>query len=221
MSGASPMSASPLRALHDGLRRLRRGRPVVVVSGLPRSGTSMLMNMLAAGGLELLSDGARAADEDNPRGYFELERVMELAEDRDRSWLRAARGKGVKIISHLLKHLPRENDYRVILVERALPEVIASQNRMLSNRGEQNPVDDLATADLYAKHLLAVRGWLSLQANCRRLNIQYRAAVDEPRKVAAELAEFVGAGLDATRMAAAVDAALYRNRADGSAAEKS
>lgn len=176
------------------------------------------MNMLAAGGLDLLSDGARVADEDNPRGYFELERVMALADDRDHSWLRAARGKGVKIISHLLKHLLRENDYRVILVERALPEVIASQNRMLSNRGEHNPIDDQATADLYAKHLLAVRGWLSLQANCRLLNVRYRAAVDEPQRVAAELAAFVGAGLDAARMAAAVDAALYRNRADGSAA---
>ena len=212
------MSESPLRAWNDWLRRLRRGAPVVVVSGLPRSGTSMLMNMLAAGGLELLSDGARAADEDNPHGYFELERVMALADEPDRSWLHAARGKGVKIISHLLKHLPRENDYRVILVERALPEVIASQNRMLSNRGEHNPLDDQASADLYAKHLLAVRGWLRLQANCRLLNVQYRAAVDEPQKVAAELAEFVGAGLDQARMAAAVDARLYRNRIDGSAA---
>ena len=115
------MSESPLRAWNDWLRRLRRGAPVVVVSGLPRSGTSMLMNMLAAGGLELLSDGARAADEDNPHGYFELERVMALADEPDPSWLHAARGKGVKIISHLLKHLPRENDYRVILVERDLP----------------------------------------------------------------------------------------------------
>lgn len=208
-------------AMRDAWRRLRRGAPVVVVSGLPRSGTSMVMNMLAAGGLELLSDGARAADQDNPRGYFELERVMALAEDRDRSWLRAARGKGVKIISHLLKHLPRENDYRVILVERALPEVIASQNRMLSNRGEHNPVDDQATADLYAKHLVSIRGWLSLQANCRLLNIQYRAAVEEPHTVAVALADFVGSGLDAARMAAAVDATLYRNRAEQHAATPS
>lgn len=210
-----------MATLSDVLRRWRRGAPVVVVSGLPRSGTSMVMNMLAAGGLELLSDGARVADDDNPRGYFELERVMALAEEQDRGWLRAARGKGVKIISHLLKYLPRDNDYRVILVERALPEVIASQNRMLSHRGEHNPVDDAATADLYAKHLLAVRGWLSLQANCRLLNVNYRAAVDAPHAVAAELADFVGTGLDAARMAAAVDAALYRNRADVSAAEKS
>lgn len=205
--------------LSDALRRMRRGAPVVVVSGLPRSGTSMVMNMLAAGGLELLSDGARSADEDNPRGYFELERVMALAEERDRSWLRAARGKGVKIISHLLKHLPRDNDYRVILVERALPEVIASQNRMLSNRGEHNPVDDLQTADLYAKHLLAVRGWLSLQANCRLLNLQYRAAVEEPHKVATELAAFVGAGLDVARMVSAVDVTLYRNRSSSDPAQ--
>lgn len=210
-----------MRVLTDALRRLRRGAPVVIVSGLPRSGTSMVMNMLAAGGLELLSDGARAADQDNPRGYFELERVMALAEERDRGWLRAARGKGVKIISHLLKFLPRENDYRVILVGRPLSEVIASQNRMLSNRGEHNPVDDEATADLYAKHLLSVRAWLRVQSNCQLLNVQYRAAVEEPHKVAAALADFVGAGLDASRMAAAVDAALYRNRAGATSADQS
>ena len=201
------------------VRRLWRGAPVVVVSGLPRSGTSMLMNMLAAGGLEVMSDGARAADDDNPRGYFEMERVTALAEEQDRSWLRASRGRAVKVISHLLKYLPAENDYRIVLVERALPEVIASQNRMLSNRGEHNPVDDAATADLYRKHLVAVRGWARRQRHCRLLEVKYSEAVAQPRAVAQAIADFLGGGLDVAAMAAAVDASLYRNRAAGAPPE--
>ncbi|MGE0384303.1 MAG: sulfotransferase family protein [Gammaproteobacteria bacterium] len=195
-----------------GVRRLWRGAPVIVVSGLPRSGTSMVMSMLGAGGLPLIDDGARAADDDNPRGYFEHERVMSLAQHADRAWLRQARGKGIKIISHLLKHLPAENDYRIVLVERALPEVVASQNRMLANRGEPNPLSDAATADAYARHLIAVRAWALAQRNCRLMALQYRQAVACPREAAARLNGFVGGGLDVERMAAAVDAALYRNR---------
>lgn len=205
----------------DALRRLWRGAPVVVISGLPRSGTSMLMNMVSAGGLEVLSDGARVADEDNPRGYFEMERVTALAEEQDRSWLHASRGKAVKIISHLLKYLPAENDYRIVLVDRDLSEVIASQNRMLKNRNEENPVDDAATADLYRKHLVIVRAWLRRQRNCRLLEVRYSDAVAQPLVVAEAIAAFLGGKLDVTRMAAAVDASLYRNRADARTAEKS
>lgn len=210
-----------MRALSDALRRMWRGAPVVVVSGLPRSGTSMLMNMLSAGGMTAMSDGARGADEDNPRGYFEMERVAALAEEQDRAWLRAARGKAVKIISHLLKYLPADNDYRIVLIERALPEVIASQNRMLKNRHQENPVGDVATAELYRKHLVAVRVWARRQRNCRLLEVRYADAVAQPLAVAGTIAAFVGGGLDVARMAAAVDASLYRNRADLDAAVKS
>ena len=124
------------------LRRWRYGEDVIVVSGVPRSGTSMMMRMLDAAGVPVLVDGVRQADEDNPRGYFELERVTHLEQDDDKSWVRDARGKALKVISQLLQELPPENFYRVIFLQRDLDEVLASQNRMLERRGEPNPLDD-------------------------------------------------------------------------------
>lgn len=112
-------------------QRLRYGEPVVIVSGLPRSGTSMLMAMLEAGGLPLLTDEQRQADPDNPRGYFEMESVKSLGEQQDKTWVRNARGKGLKVISYLLKELPDDNAYRVLFARRDLAEVIRSQNVML------------------------------------------------------------------------------------------
>ena len=109
--------------------------PIVVVSGLPRSGTSMMMQMLEAGGMEVMTDGLRAADEDNLKGYFEYETVKAL--HTDRNWLPEARGKAVKIISELLKYLPETQTYRIIFLRRALEEVLASQDRMLVRRGVQ------------------------------------------------------------------------------------
>ena len=136
------------------LSRLRYGTPVVIVSGLPRSGTSMVMKMLAAGGLPVLSDHQRRADEDNPQGYFEHELVKQLPDAADKSWVREARGKALKVISHLIKELPDDNSYRIIFVRRDLQEVIASQNIMLSRRGQPNPVADAEAAELYRKHLI-------------------------------------------------------------------
>ena len=115
-------------------QRLRYGEPVVVVSGLPRSGTSMLMAMLEAGGLPLLTDAKRHADPDNPRGYFEMESVKSLGEQQDKAWVRNARGKGLKVISYLLKELPDDNAYRVLFARRDLAEVIRSQNVMLERQ---------------------------------------------------------------------------------------
>src|ERR1700704_756589 len=117
-------------------RRLRYGLPIVVVSGLPRSGTSMAMKMLQAGGLPLLTDDARPADDSNPDGYFEFELVKQLDKSGDLAWLRNARGKGVKVISWLVTWLPESYDYRVIFMQRDLEEVVASQNAMLLQRGE-------------------------------------------------------------------------------------
>src|ERR1700682_4057584 len=112
-------------------RRLRFGPPVVVISGLPRSGTSMVMKMLESGGLEVMTDGLRVADASNPNGYYEVERVKRLNSDDDRSWLAQSRGKAIKIISFLLTYLPDSNDYHVIFMHRSLDEVIKSQNAML------------------------------------------------------------------------------------------
>src|SRR3954453_23767362 len=129
-----------MSALARFLRRLRYGRPIVVVSGLPRSGTSMMMQMLRAGGLELVTDAVRIADDSNPKGYFELEAVKDLDKGAPAPWLADARGKAVKIVSSLIPYLPETSQYQVLFMTRNLDEVIASQNRMLAERG--SPQDE-------------------------------------------------------------------------------
>ena len=121
-------------SIASALRRLRYGKPIVIVSGLPRSGTSMAMKMLAAGGMPLLTDGVRGADESNPKGYYEFEPVKDLHKQADMAWLRDARGKAVKIVSFLLTFLPETNEYKVIFMQRDLREVIASERTMLQKR---------------------------------------------------------------------------------------
>jgi hypothetical protein len=194
------------------VRRLRRGAPIVVVSGLPRSGTSMAMRMLAAGGMPVVMDGIRAADEDNPNGYFEVERVKELARDPDKAWLHEARGKAIKIISYLLESLPESNAYRVLFLNRDLHEVLASQARMLERRGEASDTSDARMLGVYEKHLEQVRRMLRTRDGFAVCDLDYRQVIADPSRNAARIAEFVGRPLDTAAMAAAVDAALYRNR---------
>ncbi len=194
-------------------RRLRFGRPIVVVSGLPRSGTSMAMRMLEAGGCATVADGVRTADDDNPRGYFEDERVKDLAGMEDRRWLRAARGRAIKVISQLLKELPADNNYRVVFMRRHLDEVLASQRKMLERRGETSDTDDARMLELYRDHLEKVEIMLRLKAQFEVIYLDYRSVVESPRDEAARLARFLGGGLDVERMVSAVEAQLYRNRA--------
>ena len=194
------------------VRRLRFGRPIVVVSGLPRSGTSMLMRMLAAGGLPVVTDGERAADEDNPLGYFEVERVKELGSGDDSRWLAEARGKAVKVISFLLSKLPAGHDYRVVFLQRSLPEVLASQKKMLARRGEASSTSDERMAELFEEHLREVRALLRDDARFEALDVAYADVIADPAGEARRIARFLAAGLDVERMTAAVDPALYRNR---------
>ena len=203
-----------LGAIRRLLRRRAGGPPIVVVSGLPRSGTSMLMRMLSAGGLELVVDGIRTADDDNPNGYFELERVKDLDKPGDTSWLADVRGKGVKVISALLPHLPADYDYKVVFLRRSLPEVLASQRKMLERRGEA--VDAVSDDDMtahFTAHLRRIEAQLASRRHCDVLYVDHRRAVTEPAAVAAEVGSFVGGDLDVAAMASAVDARLYRNRA--------
>lgn len=172
----------------------------------------MLMNMLAAGGLPLMADGVRAPDDDNPKGYFELERVRNLENERDKSWVREARGKALKVISHLLKELPDGNIYRVILLHRDLREVVASQNLMLECRGELNPVDDDEAIELYEKHLANVKVLADRKPNFELLEVSYEEVLQNPPARAELINAFLGGGLDPARMAAVVDCRLYRNR---------
>lgn len=199
----------PLRA---AWRRLRHGQPVIVVSGLPRSGTSMAMKMLEAGGVPVVADHLRTADEDNPKGYFEDERVKDLGAMADKSWLRDARGKAIKIISYLLKDLPRDNNYKVVFLRRRLHEVLASQAKMLERRGEANEVADEQMLEIYESHLWRVDYLFKHAPHLERLDLQYHEVVADPRQAAERIAAFLGGGLDVDKMVAAVDSSLYRNR---------
>jgi hypothetical protein len=199
--------------LHDLFRRLKYGRPVVIVSGLPRSGTSMAMKMLEAGGMELVVDNVRTADVDNPKGYYEDERVKDLAEMEDMSWLRAARGKVIKVVSSLLNYLPAENTYKVIFMRRNLHEVLASQAKMLERRGEDSQTGDEELLAMYESHLEKVQFQLRFRPHFEALYLNYADVVGDPLSQAQLMAAFVGGGLDVAKMAAAVDGSLYRNRA--------
>ncbi len=207
--------------IYDLVRRLKFGRPVVIVSGLPRSGTSMAMKMLEAGGLELVVDNVRTADIDNPKGYYEDERVKDLAELEDMSWFRSARGKVILVVSSLLNYLPANNAYRVVFMRRNLHEVLASQSKMLERRGEASHTDDGDLLAMYEAHLEKVQFQLRFRSNFETLYVNYADVVGDPVSQAKRMAEFVGGGLETEKMAAAVDGSLYRNRAteDGPAAE--
>ncbi|RMH43218.1 MAG: sulfotransferase family protein [Deltaproteobacteria bacterium] len=187
----------------------RRNEPITIVSGLPRSGTSLMMQMLHRGGLPVLSDGERTADDDNPRGYFELEAVKATA--RDASWVAEAEGKVVKVISELLPHLPADRTYRVIFMRRRLDEVLASQRRMLQRRGEPLGDDD-AMRSLFARHVERAERFLRDADHMTALYVSYNRLVADPAAQAARVAAFLGGIVDPAAMAAAVDPSLYRNR---------
>ena len=192
--------------------------PVTIVSGLPRSGTSMMMMMLDAGGIPPLTDAIRSADDDNPRGYYELERVKKLRTG-DFDWVAQGRGKAVKVISALLMHLPAEDaqkqrfTYRVIFMRRAIAEVLASQRKMLVNRGEDSQItDDEAMAQYFQKHLAQIENWLLNQTHISVLNVDYNHLLQDPAPGVHEINQFLGGGLDEAKMLAAIDPKLYRQR---------
>lgn len=185
---------------------------VIVVSGLPRSGTSLMMRMLQAGGVPLLTDGQRTADANNPHGYFEYEPVRALK--RDASWLPQARGKAIKIISELLPALPPQIAYRVLFMRRDMQEVLASQRQMLVRLGRTTPDTpaDAELAPLFAAHLQQVQQWLAQQPHIAVLEVSYNALLHEPQPIIERINQFLGGGLDTTRMAQMIDRQLYRQR---------
>jgi phytoene dehydrogenase-like protein len=169
--------------------------------------------MLEAGGLPILSDDARKADESNPEGYREMERVKELARGGDASWLREARGRAIKIIAYYLPYLPPDLNYRVVFMQRDLTEVLASQRRMLAARDETSDADDERLQGLFRDHLGEASRLLSERPCFESLEVRYREVIDDPERVAATVAGFLGGGLDVRAMAATVKPELYRNRA--------
>jgi hypothetical protein len=184
---------------------------ITIVSGLPRSGTSMMMKMLAAGGLEPLTDNIRAADEDNPKGYFEFERVKQI--ESDKAWLEEARGRVVKLISALLRHLPPSYNYKVVFMRRAMPEILASQRQMLIRRGEPaDAVPDDKMAAMFNKHVAQVEAWLAAQPNIEVLYISYNEVMKDSRAHAHRINTFLGGSLRVDEMVSVVDRALYRQQ---------
>ena len=184
---------------------------ITIVSGLPRSGTSMMMKMLEAGGLPVLTDEIRTADADNPRGYYEFERVKQI--ETDNAWLPEARGKAVKMIAALLKHLPPDYRYRVIFMQRKMEEILASQRQMLIRRGEPtDTVSDERMAALFAKHVQQVQSWLAEQHNFDVLPVDYNHVLQDPWPHVSRINDFLGGILDVERMAAVVEPGLYRQR---------
>ncbi|HNO78506.1 MAG TPA: sulfotransferase domain-containing protein [Phycisphaerae bacterium] len=187
---------------------------VTLVSGLPRSGTSMMMSMLQAGGMDLVVDGERTADEDNPKGYFELERIKKIKSDAD--WLLDADGKVIKAISQLLLDLPTDGSirYKIIFMRRNIDEVLASQKKMLIRRGTYKPeISDDEMKRMFLLHLEQVTDFLQKHDVMETLYVNYNRLISDPSDRIDSINQFLGGGLDTAAMAAVVDKQLYRNRA--------
>ena len=199
--------------VRDWFSRRRFGEPVVIVSGLPRSGTSMMMRMLEAGGVAPFTDGERTADIDNPEGYYEYERVKDLEKDPDKRWVRDARGRALKVISFLLRHLPDDNAYRIVYMRRHLDEVLKSQDKMLDRLGRPVVGDLEAMKEAYRNDIVAARLFARKQPNMELIEVRYDATIGDPVGTARLVNEFLGGRLAVDAMPAAVDAKLYRNRA--------
>jgi len=185
---------------------------ITIVSGLPRSGTSLMMQMLAAGGMPILSDGERKADDDNPRGYYEWERIKLMPQQP--GCIEEAEGKALKVISQLLFALPAGREYRIIFMQRPLAEVVASQAEMIRRRGTSGPA--LTPAALIAglgAHLNQVNAWLRDKANLSVHRVEHHDVLRKPLRISESIQQFLGCSLDVAAMSRQIDTSLYRQRA--------
>lgn len=186
---------------------------ITIVSGLPRSGTSMMMSALEAGGMDLLTDGLRRADVNNPKGYYELEIVKKLPKG-ETDWIESAQGKAIKVISALLKYLPEDYQYRVIFMERDIEEIMASQKRMLERSGKnaQSLISEKEIRQSYIEHIAEVRAWLMDSGWIRAIFISYNDILHNPEQIFREVARFLDNSADPDAMAKVVDCSLYREQ---------
>ena len=196
-------------------RRLKKRQDlpvIIIVSGLPRSGTSMMMKVVEAGGVEVFTDNLRVADEDNPKGYYELEPVKAL-KDGDDSWIKDAPGKVVKVISSLLEYLPSTYKYKIVFMRREIVEILASQKQMLIRRGESSNGNDQKMAEMFQEHLKRVRVWLANQPNMDVLYVDYNALMGDPNPEINSVAEFLSLTENLDAMLVVPDKKLYRQKA--------
>jgi hypothetical protein len=181
---------------------------ITIVSGLPRSGTSLMMQMLQAGGLRLQTDTVREPDEHNLRGYYEDRRVRSLA--KDNSWLAEADGMALKVVSLLLYNLPSNLEYRVVFMRRDMDEILRSQDKMLADTAPQQVGTDIRPH--FEKHLKDLTKWLPQQDHIQWMELEFRSVFDAPLTVAGRVADFLEQELDREAMATVVDPSLYRQR---------
>jgi hypothetical protein len=183
---------------------------LTIVSGLPRSGTSMMMRMLETGGLPVLTDHVRTADDDNPNGYYEFEAVKQTKEDE--SWLVGSEGKAVKMVYRLLYDLPADRTYKVLFMRRKLEEVLASQRVMLERHGMADGVKEEQMAALFRAEIDAFSKWVSQQRHIELIDVDYNRMQQDTRAEVARVNRFLGGILDEEAMESVVDGSLYRNR---------
>jgi len=203
---------STLSILQHILKKIKGDKnKIYIVSGLPRSGTSMMMKMIETGGITPFIDNIRIPDEDNPRGYYEFERVKQLA--KDNSWLREAQGKVVKVISMLLQHLPPSYEYKVIFMHRNMDEVLASQEAMLLRKGKKSSdISDEELAATFTRHLKNIEAWLKQQSNIKVLYINYNELLKNPHENVIKINNFMNHRLNDVKMLKIIDPDLYRQR---------
>lgn len=186
-------------------------QPIIIVSGLPRSGTSMMMKMISEGGLQVITDEQRQADDDNPNGYFELEVVKEMANGKV-TWVDEASGKAVKIISSLLEYLPPQHSYKIVFMERELNEILASQQKMLANRKESSKVEDAKMKRQFQDHLKSIKAWLIRQPNIDVMYVNFNTLIKNPELFCRQVAEFIDLPMSIENMLSVPNKGLYRNR---------
>jgi hypothetical protein len=184
---------------------------LVVVSGLPRCGTSMMMRMLEAGGLPVVTDGVRTPTEDNPAGFYEYERVKKTKEDS--SWVAPALGKAVKMVYQLMYDMPTQYNYRVLCMRREMAEILASQRAMLVRSGQDaDAVGDAQIAQLFNKALSQFESWVQAQPNVEMVNVSYNGILKNGQSELSVVNQFLDNRLDVDAMLAIVEPSLYRNR---------
>jgi len=172
----------------------------------------MMMKLLHAGGMEVLTDNLRKADENNPRGYYEFERVKKL-QDGDHEWLEQASGKAVKVISALLEYLPSTYSYKIIFMRRNMEEILSSQRRMLIRLGQPDgEVSDEQLAEMYQKHLERVSAWLAGQPHMQELYVHYNEIIAAPLPGLEQINRFLDGRMDIANMLPVIDKNLYRER---------
>ena len=202
-----------MKKLFSPLFQNKNEREVItIVSGLPRSGTSLMMSMLEAGGMMVLTDNKRTADIDNPEGYHEYEQVKDLAKG-NYSWLSKALGKGVKVISTLLPYLPTQHRYRIIFMRRDMAEILASQKKMIINRGEDpDKISDTQMTQIFEKNLRQIEEWINTHPNITKMDVSYNQLLRDPESLVHQINQFLGGNLEINKMLSVINPNLYRQR---------